>query len=564
MSERGEGTPPGLRSPSSFQLQADQPIEVRRSLDALRRARGVIALVVIATTAAVVAVSLYLPKTYRSIAKIVYQPATSVFASTDVSTVQRNLETFQRLLTTREVLSLAAQRIPGENADTLSTDVSGSVDQSADIISVYALAPKAQRSALIANSVAAAFLQKHQQDAKAQLEAAQAALSAQLRAAVARGASVQELDALRQQQATLATELATAGSDLSIVPAEAPDAPYTPRPVRNGVLAFFAALFLGIIAALARDRLVPRVGNPREVSRLLNLPLLVGVPFVSRRFGRRPKLLRAVANEAYQTLQASIRFHLPATKQQVILVTSSVEGEGKTSVAAGLARSLARVGEKTLLISGDLRFPSLHELFKTPLAPGLSDILVAASSNGARPGTLTEAIDESVVTVFGGVGDNLHVIPSGTRVPDPAKLLFSDALSAFFHDLETRDYKYVIVDGPPLLGIADSHALAQRVDSTIVVSRLDRATVEDLTELRDVLERLEVHSLGVVVVGARRSIAYAYAGASTMRDELPRGRVPAQLASHRPRPDQPGEDPEVTPVQRVDERAVGDEAAPGS
>jgi Mrp family chromosome partitioning ATPase len=78
-----------------------------------------------------------------------------------------------------------------------------------------------------------------------------------------------------------------------------------------------------------------------------------------------------------------------------------------------------------------------------------------------------------------------------------------------------------------LLGIADSHALARTVDSVIVVSRLDRATLEDLTELRDMLERLEVHALGVVVVGARRSIAYAYAGAASAREGRPRGRVSA-------------------------------------
>jgi capsular exopolysaccharide synthesis family protein len=485
----------------------------------------VIALVVIATTAAVVAVSLYLPKTYRAVAKIVYQPATSPFVSQDPSTVQRNLETFQRLLDTRAVLSRAAENVPGETGDTIGSKVSGTVDQSADIISVAALASKPDRAARIANSVATAFVVKHKEDAQTQLKAAQVALIGQLRAAQARGASPQELDAIRQQQANLAIELANAGSDLSLVKASVPDAAYTPRPVRNGLLAFFAALFLGVIAALARDRLAPRVSNPREVSRLLGLPLLVGVPFVRRRFGRRPKLLRAVANEAYQTLQASVRFHLPATKQRVILVTSSVEGEGKTSVAAGLARSLARVGQKTLLISGDLRFPTLHELFKTPLAPGLSDILVAASNNGAGPGTVSAAIDESVQTVFGGVGDNLHVIPSGTRVADPAKLLFSDALPAFFGALEQREYQYVIVDGPPLLGIADSHALARTVDSVIVVSRLDRATLEDLTELRDMLERLEVHAFGVVVVGARRSIAYAYAGAAAAREDLPRGRV---------------------------------------
>jgi len=487
----------------------------------------VIALVVIATTAAVVAISLYLPKTYRAVAKIVYQPATSVFVSQDPSTVERNLATFERLLDTRDVLSRAAAKVPGETGDTIGNKVSGSVDQSSNIISVSALASKPERAALIANAVATSFVAKHKEDAQAQLESAQVALQTQLRAAESRGASPQELDVIRQQQANLTIELANAGSDLSLVKATAPDAPYTPRPVRNGLLAFFAALFLGVIAALARDRLVPRVSNPREVSRMLGLPLLVGVPFVRRRFGRRPKLLRAVANEAYQTLQASVRFHLPATKQQVILVTSSVEGEGKTSVAAGLARSLARVGQKTLLISGDLRFPTLHELFKTPLSPGLSDILVAASNNGAVPGTVSAAIDESLQTVFGGVGDNLHVIPSGTRVADPAKLLFSDALPTFFGALEEREYQYVVVDGPPLLGIADSHALARRVDSVIVVSRLDRATLEDLTELRDMIERLEVHALGVVVVGARRSITYAYAGAAAVREDVPRGRVSA-------------------------------------
>jgi non-specific protein-tyrosine kinase len=487
----------------------------------------VIFLVVVATTAAVVAVSLYLPKTYRAVAKIVYQPATSVFASQDPTTIERNLETFQRLIDTRAVLSRSAANVPGETGDTIGKKVSSSVDQSSNIISVSALASKPERAALIANAVATAFVNKHKQDAQAQLRAAQGALQNQLHAAQARGASPQELDAIGQQLANLRIELANAGSDLSFVRATPPNAQYTPRPVRNGVLAFFAALFLGVIAALARDRLVPRVSNPREVSRLLDLPLLVGVPFVHRRFGRRPKLLRAVANEAYQTLQATVRFHLPATKQQVILVTSSVEGEGKTSVAAGLARSLARVGQKTLLISGDLRFPTLHELFETPLAPGLSDILVAASNNGAGPGTMSAAIDESVQTVFGGVGDNLHVIPSGTRVADPAKLLFSDALPAFFGAVEQREYQYVIVDGPPLLGIADSHALARTVDSVIVVSRLDRATLEDLAELRDMLERLEVHALGVVVVGARRSIAYAYAGAASAREDRPRGRVSA-------------------------------------
>src|SRR3954468_14719060 len=155
VAERGESPPPGLRSSSSSQLQTDQPIEVRRSLDAIRRARWMILAFVVATTAVVVGVSLYVAKTYRSTSQLIYEPATSLFASTDPDTVKRNLETFQRLLTTHRVLASAAERVPGETADSLKDKVTASVDQSADIISIAALASQPKLSARIANATAA-------------------------------------------------------------------------------------------------------------------------------------------------------------------------------------------------------------------------------------------------------------------------------------------------------------------------------------------------------------------------------------------------------------------------
>src|SRR4029453_10495821 len=276
MTERGETTPPG---PRSRQRQPDEPIEIRRSLDALRRAWKVIALVVIVTTAAVVAVSVYLPNTYKATATIVFATPTTPFASTDVGTRERELETFQRLLGTREVLQSAADKIPGETADSLDSKVSSSVDQNADIIGVSAFAKSSRGAAVIANAVAHAFKDRQTRSERAQLVAAAASLATHPLLARARGASVQELNAINATLADLSIQVASAGSDLEVVPAEPPDAPYSPRPVRNGVLAFFAALFLGIVAVLARDRLVPRVGNPREVSRVLWLPPLVWVPF---------------------------------------------------------------------------------------------------------------------------------------------------------------------------------------------------------------------------------------------------------------------------------------------
>ena len=246
MSERGESSPTGLRSTSSFQLQQDQPIEVRRSLDAIGRARWMIVAFVVATTAVVVAISLYVPKTYRSSSQLIYEPATSLFASTDPDTVKRNLETFQRLLTTHRVLQSAAERVPGETADSLKGKVTASVDQSADIISIAALASKPELSARIANAAAATFVELHKQGRPPSARGGPGGLGRPASRRPSRAARLrQELDAVRQQQANLSTELATAGSDLSTVPAEVPDAPYTPRPVRNGVLAFFAALFLG-------------------------------------------------------------------------------------------------------------------------------------------------------------------------------------------------------------------------------------------------------------------------------------------------------------------------------
>jgi len=267
---------------------------------------------------------------------------------------------------------------------------------------------------------------------------------------------------------------------------------------------------------------VPRITSPRDLSRLTNLPILAGVPYVRRRFGRRPKLLSVIADEAYQTLQASVRFQLPPDRQHVLLVTSAVQGEGKSNVAAGLGRALARVGQKTLLVSADLRFPTLHELFDTNREPGFSDVLRSAGSDGT-PGT---SLDEVVHTSLRGASSQLHLVPSGSRSGNPSTLLFSGALEAFFAAVAQRDYRYVIVDGAPLLGVADSHALAQRADGVLIVSRVERLTLEDVIEMTDVLDRLEINPMGIVVVGARRGGSYAYAGAGLTSDEVETGRLP--------------------------------------
>lgn len=511
---------------SAREFVSEEPIELRRQLDALRRARVWIVLFVIAVTGAVVGLSLLLPKTYRATSTVVLQETLNPFGSTDVDAVVRRLETIERLLGTKDVLDRAAAEVPGESGSSLESKVTSSVDQSANIIKVSATDDTADGAAAIANAVANTFLEEQTNVERQRIGQARANLERELARLRGTG-SAEERAAIRQQIIELSVSQVSAGSELQLAQAaEPPTAPYTPRPVRNGVLAFFAALFLGVLVALGRDRLVPRIGSPRDLSRLTNLPVLAGVPYVRRRFGRRPKLLSVIADEAYQTLQASVRFQLPPDHQHVLLVTSAVQGEGKSNVAAGLGRALARVGQKTLLVSADLRFPTLHELFDTSREPGLSDLLRYVGSDGMPTEQVAAAFDRSVRTSLRGASSQLHLVPSGSRSGNPSTLLFSNALEAFFAAVGRLDYSYVIVDGAPLLGIADSHVLAQRADGVLIVSRVERLTLEDVIEMSDVLDRLEINPLGVVVVGARRGGAYAYAGAGLTSDEVETGRLP--------------------------------------
>jgi Mrp family chromosome partitioning ATPase len=106
---------------------------------------------------------------------------------------------------------------------------------------------------------------------------------------------------------------------------------------------------------------------------------------------------------------------------------------------------------------------------------------------------------------------SLHVLASGRRPPDPAQLLASDALDAFFDDIKRSDYDYVLLDGPPLVGLVDSQVLAQRADGVLIVCRLDRLTPQNAADLRDLLQRLHVNPLGIIAIGARGAgPSYAY------------------------------------------------------
>ena len=157
-------------------------------------------------------------------------------------------------------------------------------------------------------------------------------------------------------------------------------------------------------------------------------------------------------------------------------------------------------------MSADLRVPRLHLLAEANNRLGLGDLLTAMDLEGQEleAELFEQAIHEARP---GGSGMRrqgcLHVIASGSELKDPGSLVSGPAMTIFLRQVQELDYDYILVDAPPLLGIADSQVMARQVDQIMLVSRLDRVTLDHLADLREVLEELDRPVLGVVVIGAR-------------------------------------------------------------
>lgn len=480
----------------------DEPVDVPRYLTALKRTWPLIALIIVLMTVTVLALSLVLSKTYQATSRILMDDRASAFEPADVETVRRRLATVQALLTTRNVLGQADERLPDESVESLEEKVETSVDTDANIVDVIATDGDAEGAAAIANAVARAFLTMQEAAERERLERARAELQAALDEVRGVAGSAEEARAIRERLTELSINEAGAGAELRLAQAARPPTePDSPRPLRNTVFAFFASAFIAVLAALAVDQLAPRLSGPRELSRLTGVPILAALPPPRRR-----RAGRAQTEEAYQALQASI-LQLPATRR-IVLVTSPFASEEKSTVAVRLAESLTRAGSRTLLVSADFRRPRIEQLLNVPRAPGLTDIVHAIGERGQE--VVDDLLGRTAAQASAAPGaPDLHVLPSGTPVANAVQLVAGEPMSLLFRELEHSDYRYVLLDGSPLLGLIDGPLLARHADAVLAVCRLDRMTPAAATELGDALQKLRAPALGLVAIGVRDVVSYS-------------------------------------------------------
>lgn len=471
----------------------EQPMDVSRYLSAIRRGSWLIVLIVVPLTAAVLFVSVTLPKSYSASAKVTVEDAGSVLAPTDNDTATRRLATMRALVTSPDVLDRSASALPGTSGDSLKSDVSASVDPVASILTITAKDRHPDQAAAIANRVARTFLAARREAETQRFADSRRALQLALQRAEQSNTSAQEIQALRDRLSELDVTALSSGDELQIAQAaRPPSGADSPQPIQNTLIAFVAALFIAVLAALIRDLIAPRVQNARELSALTGVTPLVVLP--ARRSRRRP----TQTSEAYQALAAALRVQL-SDAQRVVLITSATTGEDRASVAFGLGRALAHSGVSTLLASTDLRRSALHDRTGIARSPGLGDALEALERGDGR--TAAEELRAQAHNSVPG----LRVVPSGRPVQHPTALLSADSLGVALDELAAQDERYILLEGPPLLGPIDGQLVARWVDAVIVVCRLDRLWPGDAAEVGEVLGRIEAPVLGAVVIGGTRA-----------------------------------------------------------
>ncbi len=272
-----------------------------------------------------------------------------------------------------------------------------------------------------------------------------------------------EAQALRDQLKILLDRYNTVSSAANVNPgtlqmldaATVPSSPFSPKLLRNLSVALALGVALAAGLAVLRETFDDRIRSLEDVEDKLGLPFLGYTPYVADRdISLEGSNRFSALMEAYSSIRAGIDFTLPRSSN-VIQMTSSQAGEGKSTTAVVLAEMFASFGRKTLLIDADLRRPSVATLLDIERPKvGLVEVVLGHV-----------ALEDAVIK---GVHDNLEILPVGEIPPSPTEILASQEFEDFIQQLRGK-YSLVIFDSCPVMGLADAPILSRLVDATVFV-----------------------------------------------------------------------------------------------
>ena len=273
-----------------------------------------------------------------------------------------------------------------------------------------------------------------------------------------------------------------------VQPASVPLAASSPNIPLNIALGLLVGLALGVGFAVLRSVLDTRIRGIHDVETVTTAPVLGGIAF-DQKATKRPLIVqddpRSPRAESFRSLRTNLQFLDFDGRARSFVVTSAIQGEGKTTTVANLAIALADAGARVVIIDADMRRPQLAETMGIEGAVGLSDVLIGKVS-------LAEALQP-----WGSEG-RLHILPAGQIPPNPSELLGSQWATDMIDSL-TETFDVVLIDAPPLLPVSDAAILSKRTGGAIVVVAAGRTRRAQLAGAIDALDAIGGDVLGVVV-----------------------------------------------------------------
>ena len=264
--------------------------------------------------------------------------------------------------------------------------------------------------------------------------------------------------------------------------AELPGGRFSPSLSRNLAIGLLVGLMLGVLIAFVLEFLDDTLKTPEDVEQRLKLAVLGIIPRLVKQTPEQAVMdLRSAFSESYRSVRTALQFSTDQGVPKVLLVTSASPGEGKSTTALALARNFAQMGKRVLLIEGDLRNPSLQKSLKMRAEVGLSNLLAGAH-------TLAEAVLDTDEPL-------LKVILAGPLPPNPAELLSGSKLVSVL-TIASQHYDQVIIDGPPVMGIADAPILANAADGTMLVVHSGKTRIATAQAAVKRLQSARAHLIG--------------------------------------------------------------------
>lgn len=292
---------------------------------------------------------------------------------------------------------------------------------------------------------------------------------------------------------------------LTVVPVEAAElsrAPISPDPQRNLAIGAAVGLALGAAASLLRNHIDRRLRSKAEIERRFDVAVIGSIPKASNLEGPRNEFAELVTDprstgrghqesaEAFRKLRTNLQFLDVDDPPRIVVVASPFPGDGKSTVAANLAATIAVSGQPVVLVDGDLRRPTVAHKFGLVEGGGLTDLLIGRA-------------DPEDVMQSSPRHPNLTVIGAGDIPPNPSEMLGSKAMGRLLQEL-AQDY-VVIVDAPPLLPVTDAALLATNADGVLICITAGKTLDTDLEASLSALERVKAKALGVIITRVPQS-----------------------------------------------------------